>query len=386
MEFEFDKEIDALLRQTARGETVSANSPSPHLDADEIALFAENALSEKTKALYSEHFADCDRCRKILSNAILLNAETVVETARPPLAVKNLNAAPWYRRFFAAPSLAYGMGALLLVFAGLIAFTFLQNAPDSPNSEIAKVEPTEKTSGPSAGESAPVIESNQMAMSNGGSMMSSNSAMTNSGSVMSNSAAAGLPPVASSQSGSMSNGATVSNSSAASAEQSTTTDDAAKSRVQSAINSMANSQNLSADNGASFAEPQKPVASEEKTRVAADDDAVKSDASALKPALTAAKRSAPVELPVNGRNASDLKNARAKKSKSDASETRAAGGKTFRRENGVWYDTNYTGQSTTNVARSSEDFKKLDGGLRSIAANLSGAVVIVYNGRAYRIQ
>ena len=81
MELNFDKEMDALLRQAARsGEFVSTN-PQSHLDADEISAFAENALPEKTRSVYIKHFADCDRCRTILSNTILLNAEAENEAA-----------------------------------------------------------------------------------------------------------------------------------------------------------------------------------------------------------------------------------------------------------------------------------------------------------------
>jgi hypothetical protein len=66
MELDFDKEIDALLRQTARSEQFAAangsNAPA-HIDADAISAFAENALPEKTRALYMTHLADCGRCR-----------------------------------------------------------------------------------------------------------------------------------------------------------------------------------------------------------------------------------------------------------------------------------------------------------------------------------
>ena len=54
MDFEFDKEIDVLLRQTTQGETVltNTNTNSEHLDADEISAFAENALPEKARQSY----------------------------------------------------------------------------------------------------------------------------------------------------------------------------------------------------------------------------------------------------------------------------------------------------------------------------------------------
>ena len=74
MELDFDKEIDALLRKARddRGVLVG-DSPKQHLDADELAAFAENVLPEKTKQFYMVHIADCDRCRKILSSLLILS-------------------------------------------------------------------------------------------------------------------------------------------------------------------------------------------------------------------------------------------------------------------------------------------------------------------------
>ena len=131
MELNFDKEIDALLRQTAKSETFAGANGSgllAHIDADAISAFAENALPEKTRALYMTHLADCDRCRKILSNLIALNSEpwppatSAIET--PAIAAGSV---PWYRKLFLFPNLAYTMGALVLVFGGMIGFMVLQN-------------------------------------------------------------------------------------------------------------------------------------------------------------------------------------------------------------------------------------------------------------------
>ncbi len=84
MELEFDKEIDAILRTTRHTEGVAADSP--HLDADVIAAFAENALPERSKTLYVQHLADCDRCRKILSQTISISENAVETAAAVPIA------------------------------------------------------------------------------------------------------------------------------------------------------------------------------------------------------------------------------------------------------------------------------------------------------------
>jgi hypothetical protein len=69
-----------------------------------------------------------------------------------------------------------------------------------------------------------------------------------------------------------------------------------------------------------------------------------------------------------------------------AREKRSAGGRTFENVNGVWTDTEYRGQPITDVRRGSDDHKKLDSGLRSIAERISGTVIVVWKGKAYRIH
>jgi hypothetical protein len=69
-----------------------------------------------------------------------------------------------------------------------------------------------------------------------------------------------------------------------------------------------------------------------------------------------------------------------------AREQRSAGGRTFENVNGVWTDIAYRGQATTNVRRGSDDYKKLDSGLRSIAERISGTIIVVWKDKAYRIQ
>jgi hypothetical protein len=95
MELEFDKEIDALMRKG--GVSVGGSPAGGHLDADEISAFAENAMPERSRALYLGHFAECDRCRKILSNLIALNAEAEPEKAAAaiPLSAPTASETPW---------------------------------------------------------------------------------------------------------------------------------------------------------------------------------------------------------------------------------------------------------------------------------------------------
>ena len=89
MELEFDKEINAILRKAGQhAATGPASAASAHIDADMIAAFAENALPDRARPPMIQHFASCDRCRKLLSSSILLNSEagaTAASSAVPAI-------------------------------------------------------------------------------------------------------------------------------------------------------------------------------------------------------------------------------------------------------------------------------------------------------------
>ena len=78
------------------------------------------------------------------------------------------------------------------------------------------------------------------------------------------------------------------------------------------------------------------------------------------------------------------------KAKDDEADTRTVSGRRFRRQGGVWIDTAYqSSTATTIVTRGSEQFRALvadEPGIRAIAAQLPGEVVVVWKGRAYRIR
>jgi hypothetical protein len=99
-------------------------------------------------------------------------------------------------------------------------------------------------------------------------------------------------------------------------------------------------------------------------------------------------RSAPA--PAAGRSAQAKRNSPPAKNEAAntyaAPPTRSVGGRTFERKQGIWYDSAYSGQSTTSVRRGTESFQKLDGGLRAIADSLDGTVVVVWGRTAYKIQ
>ena len=113
MELEFDKEIDALLRKARNGTPPAAREA--HLDADAIAAFAEGAIPDAARKAYTAHFADCDSCRKALSQVALLNEPAAMAAVAAPAkaAAATINPTPWYRSLFRTPGLAAAFGILV---------------------------------------------------------------------------------------------------------------------------------------------------------------------------------------------------------------------------------------------------------------------------------
>jgi hypothetical protein len=71
----------------------------------------------------------------------------------------------------------------------------------------------------------------------------------------------------------------------------------------------------------------------------------------------------------------------------EAPETRSVGGRKFRKQGSAWVDLKFkSSMSVKTVARGSEEFSSLDSGLRSIASQLSGEIIVVWKSKAYRIR
>lgn len=347
----FDKEIDAILRKARGGESAVLNGS--HLDADEIAAFAENALPEKAKPLYIKHLADCDRCRRILSSIISLNAEA--EEIPAFVVAREIQTAPvlpWYRRLFAFPNLAYSLGALVLVFGGLIGFIALQSGSELNISQVSN-KPFESKSAPVAN-----TANNTAATSNATAATNTTPANmqpnSNSATVYSSNSTANIP----------SNVAAVSNSPA-----------------EKSVNSSKERKQQDAPVVAENELSQQPQAT---PNAESRDENVEEE-------LKTRRVPSPVKKVEPKDDDRALKNQSDEEKPNSASgttsgETMNVKGKTFNRRNNIWIDSEYRGQSTTNITRGTEDYKKLDQDLRQTVERLGGTVVIVWKTKAYRIQ
>jgi hypothetical protein len=373
MEIEFDKEIDAILRKARGGEV--ATSFDSHIDADEIAAFAENSLSDLTRQRYTAHLADCKRCRKILSNVIALNSEAELETASSAVLPEIAEAkTPWYRKLFAFPQIAYTMGGLVLVFGGFLGFLALKNLTNSSSSDVSFS--TDKTAQmeKSAPQSAPPIFSNSNSMSVN---TVANSTMTNSTASKPTTSTANSAPILQSN---------TPTSDAPTEKKSTAPEINATPSVNQPTTMPAPKpqEGIVAEDNKDLAkteprtEADKPdaagaVRDEDKNRKREDsysDDRENKDAVVNQQKLKT-MRSAPISP--------------AKKN-SEVGETRTVSGKTFNNVGGIWFDSAVGKQKQKTVKRGTDEYLRLDSGLRSIADQLGGTVVILWSGKAYRIQ
>lgn len=380
MELEFDKEIDAILRRSGRGVLVGDKpiDKPKHLDADAIAAFVENAVPDKMRRLYTEHFADCDRCRKLLSNSILMHqtaASMAAVGAAEVVSAPAAEAAPWYRGLFRTPNLAMAMGVLVIAFAGILGYVVLQNRNADSNASIAQSSNKAATSNiPTYSDAAP--QSNSNAAAANVPAMAANSANTM--------AAVPAEPM------SVNKGLAGPSASG-------------EGNLDSRVAAQPEAEKEIATAAAPAVEQPKPVAAappapvDDKTPpgavagAARTEEAKDEDATLAKRKLGEESRR---DMPAPPAKAGPVRSAGPVQNQSnqvqsnifDMPVTRVVGGKTFENRNGAWYDRAYKGQSTTSVRRGTDQYKNLDKGLRSIADDIGGTVVIVWKDKAYRIN
>jgi hypothetical protein len=366
MEFEFDKEIDAILRQARRDEVVT--SQGAHLDADEISAYAENALTEAARMRFTAHLADCARCRKNLSNVITLNSEAETEAASSAIStpVREVKT-PWYRKLFAFPQLAYTMGAMVLLFSGFFGYLILQNLSSADRTV------SYSTANKSAPAAAPYSASNSSASANTSTTTANSSGMMNTN-------ATTTTTTNSAPFSALNSNATVAKTERKSAEPET---DAPVTETQPMATPAPKPQvkdedekNLSITrNEAQTNQPSPAGAVREDKNRDKEENQYKIDGRSADDALSQEKAKTQRAVPEN-----------AKKQPIKAGETRSVSGKTFNNVGGIWFDSAVGKQKQKTVNRGTSEYQKLDAGLRSIADQLGGTVVILWGSKAYRIQ
>lgn len=391
-----NNEIDVLLRDLARRDNTRAFMPEGlagmHLDVDELNSYAEQTLPSAARARYTSHLAECASCRRIVSELTSASGANVREHAVSQKSSAGLRQrlgtlfSPSVLRF-AAP--AFALFAFIAV--GLVVLRqkpqpdfVAQNQPAV--SRDAAIET--KTPAPSAergtapgevGEGAIDDQRRPGSQSNVANVRD-NQAKTNETSATSNIATATESvTIASDKDASKGKAAEVVASPSYAPEPNAPPAPKPQITHTESRTEVAGRQKEAAD------KKDEPAREQEGARARRDDN---QDQVARPATGTGA---------VAGQSQERLHKLEAKrgslagaKTNDDEADTRTISGRRFRRQAGVWIDSAYqSSTATTNLTRGSEQFRALvadEPGIRVIAAQLAGEVIVVWKGRAYRIR
>jgi hypothetical protein len=387
MRQETNNEMDLLLRRLGRRHDGSVSTAEDHLDADELSAYSENVLPAAARARYSAHLADCLKCRELvvqLSSAA--GAVVAHETAKvaPPSFFKKFLA-----NLFSPMVLRYAVPALGLIVVGFIGFAVLRR--ERAADLMARVEQTPPAAAPVS--PAPQNDKNYGFYDGQDKPSATANGRTNKQEEPTKSTAAEPPAPVSNSASAVAGAATPSpEDKSRKAEQSAAANEPpAKEAPKTAA--APGEQRQSVEVQARREPIDTPAAtiqsSADRSYKAAEEREVK-DLAANRDTRSAKRAPAPAP---GGRGLATLgetdKVTADKDRKDDSAETRSVAGRRFRRERGIWIDTDYNSGSTTNVTRGSEYYRSLiadEPEIKNIADQLEGEIIVIWKGRTYRIK
>lgn len=393
MKEETNKELDLLLRRLSRHQdgALSGNGYGEHLDADELNSYAENALPAAARTRYTEHLAECSRCREIVVQ--LSSAAGVIATADQsakvpgPSGLRNFLAS-----LFTPMVLRYAVPAVGLILVAAIGFFVMNNrsgADQVATSSAPQPVPTESGAFVYSLERDP-------ANSNTATSKSQSSGKSSQESEPQQATVPNAPPVVGSidaqvardapkeveQTAATANAAPVTKREAK--PQPTVNDfsveiETKDAKIEGRTTDVAKLQEKKADDQVQKDKAANPPKAEERTENKTADRVGPASVAAAAPAAGAGtgstRRARQGAMTIDGVDSD--------------SDIRVVAGRRFRKEGAIWTDTAYSGGATTNLARGSEQYRALiadEPAIKSIADQLGGEVIVVWKGRAYRIR
>ncbi len=428
--------MDRLLRRYARrkGETLRATQDSAsdattksgsgsHLDADEMNAYAENALPEAARSRYFAHLADCDSCRKLVTELAIAasisnegKARVAALEIKPPTSWRK-----WLAAIFSPPVLRYGVPALAL-FGVLVVVAIVATRSQRDAGSVAQNKDESRYSPTTIAPAANPATANTTATGTVESHGNSNTAALadEQGQIQPGVMATPLPAKDAPKE--------VDAAPAVSQEEvakSTTAraDDAKNKAGEFGAGKREQSEVAAAAPPESRPSPvlSAPVANEpqvvqdrrdepKKARDAGKDDLDEvaiggriaggvvvnrkqdkedrnvADGTATTVARPAQNQTRRAPAAASKSGPADMSTERARKQTS--SEVFTVSGRHFQKRGGAWVDTDYnSSRPTTNIRRRSEQYRALvadEPGLRTITEQLGGEVFVVWKSRAYR--
>lgn len=378
-----NNEMDLLLRSLARrassiSETVyGAQHDDKHLDADELNAFAERSVPPAARARYTAHIADCSRCRKLVATltaaAGLPIAEARTEDRAQTSFRQRLPAflSPAVLRF-AVPALAL----LAVVLVGVITFRqqpssdFVAQRQESARQQ-SDLKPALETTSPERAltktTSSPAPVQNPAPLAEGQAKSGEKAAANvNSIDTPSEFFAKDAPKVDTQKAGeSQPTFAPEPAGPPAARPQLTPSREADKNEA------VAKKEQAAGDTISRETKDERQAVEERETLSRSRKAATTGRGGAL--SSVEARRS----------------ETKQKRADQDA-EIREVAGRRFQRQGNTWIDVDYdAGRAAMTVVRGSEQYRVLvadEPAIRTIAESLSGEVIVVWKGRAYRIR
>ncbi len=370
-----NNEVDLLLRSLVRGRDEPALRKllrsgdrnavaSEHLDADELNSYAEGVLPAPARVRYTEHLADCDTCRSMVIG--LTQAAGATTSYELPDHERGLGFWHKLRALLSPAVLRYAVPALVMTAViGIGLMTLWQpprhdlvatNQPASSSTSTEQLKPTESPTNGVITETLPMRPK-------GGQSPAVNESR-NEKSFLQDGQRAGLSELRPSY--------------------------APEPKAAAPSSTPAS---LSEADKPTLLAKEQPAKREEQGRQR--DELSRNQASDEHgPNRSAAPRTA--ATPAANRRLDEFSvtrggpNGPEKKAKAPEGESRTVSGRRFAREGNSWVDTAYDSSRTPiKVRRGSEQFRALvadEPGLRAIAEQLDGVVIVVWKNRAYRIQ
>lgn len=394
-------EIDLLLRSLSRGGKSGAapgdgalegQTVTEHMDADELSSYAERTLPAAARARYTAHLSDCTSCRKTVAALTDASGISVSEQA-----VEQFGRVSFWHQltaFFSPQVLRFAIPALAIfavIGVGLFALRDKQQAEF-----VAQNQPSTSTAAPT--DSGQVGASPQQeTQSNAASSKAKSGEVNDAASPHADKTTAGdTKEQASKTTDSVSEFADVakdsrgvkSSAGVGGAVQPTfAPEPAAPPPPKPESVTVARS----AENVAR--EREAPAERDERGRQQDEERArTKNETAQVQAPQSNARPAGALSGAASGNKSGEAKrsDASADRSGEDSEKTRTVSGRRFRRQGSAWVDAAYdASHAVTNISRGSEQYRALvadEPGIRTIAEQLGGEVLLVWKGRTYRIH
>ncbi len=389
-----NNEMDLLMRSLRRRASArfgdglkSDGAMDAHLDADELNCYAEGVVSTAERARYTRHLADCDSCRRIVADLVPAAGVTRRYEVMEEKAGWSLRES--LAALFAPSVLRFAVPALALTTVIAIAIVALRRQQQTDFIAQNKTATSPAVSGSSEGQKVTTDNISQSAASR---------------------EQQPLPADAKEKDLSRSQESDAIAPTVSAPKTSVSADRGTSAPVQPGeFGAVAKSQPTFADEPKESAAPPPPpragledaskmgevrnAQAEAESQKRTRDDSYSQRREQNEVARPSSRKGGPSRNDsqnVGGLSSVMSRSNKDEKAAGNAAESRRVSGRVFHRQGNTWIDADYaSGRATANVSRGSEQYRALtadEPGIRAIAEQLGGEVIVIWKGTAYRIR